>query len=738
MYKLININISGQMDKIAMDYLLKIMKASPQASLILLPDAPYFTIIEASLAYLRVTGRTEESLLGRGCLEIFAEWSVGMWSAFQSNLRQSLETVLKTCQSDKMTTQNYGVLLAGTDKFEIRYCELENIPVLDPENKVKYIIHNVQDRIEREMSLLMNDAEDSFILLDKDLRIILFNKQFHRLYKEYLGKDVNKGDSIFDYAQPERVETLKEMYQRVLAGSNEKSDIDIPVVAGNIRSFSIKYNPAKDESGLIIGVFVTVADVTVEKELKSNQEALINNTDDFIWSLTRNYKLIAANKAFIRRMEALTGKTLNPGDDVLLWGRFQDEFMAFWQLSYEKALQGESFKREICFQSSGDIKESWSETGFNPIFNKAAITGVACYSRDITERKRIEEELVRAKNLSDSIINGLPGTFYLFNEIGQFLRWNRNFEKVTGYSAGEISGMNLVDFFDLAEKESIAQKIVQVFQKGEADIQAPLLLKSNEKLPYYFTLIAMEYEGSNCLMGLGIDLIESTRDQEKIKQITDQTHQLALHLQNVKEEERKRIGREIHDELGQQLTAIHMDVAWIDKQIPEEAPLLKEKLQNIIQLLDGSNQSLRRILSELRPGILDDYGLLDALVWLGEQFTDNTAIHLIFSTLETKVKSSEPVAECIFRVYQEALTNITRYAHATSVRTSLSIADMFIIFTIEDNGIGFDTASLRSNNSFGLLGMKERVLSLGGGYKLTSVPGKGTKITVRLPGSGSN
>jgi signal transduction histidine kinase len=169
------------------------------------------------------------------------------------------------------------------------------------------------------------------------------------------------------------------------------------------------------------------------------------------------------------------------------------------------------------------------------------------------------------------------------------------------------------------------------------------------------------------------------------------------------------------------------------EKTPEETIDIKRKLKNIIELLDGSNQSIRRILSELRPRILDDYGLLEAIEWLGRQFTEATGIPVKFITPEKDIKVSEQIATCIFRVSQEALTNITRYAHAKNVSISIKIIEENIILTIEDNGIGFDTAAVQNKKSFGILGMKERVHSLGGKFELISSSGKGTKITVSLP-----
>ena len=235
------------------------------------------------------------------------------------------------------------------------------------------------------------------------------------------------------------------------------------------------------------------------------------------------------------------------------------------------------------------------------------------------------------------------------------------------------------------------------------------------------------------MLGSMMDITERKKAEEEILYTTDQLRQLTAHLQTIREEERKRIGREIHDELGQQLTAIKMDTVWIDKQIPSETVVVKEKLQNILELLDGSNESVRKILNELRPGNLENQALTETMEWQSRQFTESTAIPVKFTTTETSLKLSEETATCIFRVYQESLTNIIRYANASKVITSLYLKDDDLLLTIEDDGVGFDTSKIKDKKTFGLLGMKERVLSLNGKFELVSAIGKGTKIVISLP-----
>ena len=135
----------------------------------------------------------------------------------------------------------------------------------------------------------------------------------------------------------------------------------------------------------------------------------------------------------------------------------------------------------------------------------------------------------------------------------------------------------------------------------------------------------------------------------------------------------------------------------------------------------------------MRPGILDDYGLLEALEWINKQFTSNTGIPVEFNTAETDIKLPDDMSTGIFRIYQEAFTNITRYAGAKKVVASLYINYNTIEVKIKDDGIGFDPSLIQQRKSFGILGMKERILSLEGNFDLETSPGKGTKITIRVP-----
>lgn len=487
--------------------------------------------------------------------------------------------------------------------------------------------------------------------------------------------------------------------------------------------------PEINQQNQVIGYVGTTTDISGHKEaqiqitkLHKEKETILNRIRDGMVSLDREWRYTFLNDTALAThplgREATLGKTL--------WEVHPEVVNTAFAKKYDEAMQTQQVQELEEFYAP---MNAWFAGKAYP-----SPDGLTIFYTDITERKKIEAKILHEQKLSDSIINSLPGIFYLYTKKGRFLRWNKNFENVSGYSVDEIKNMHPLDFFDEEEKELLATKISHTFLYGEQHVQADFLIKSKEKIPYYFTGIAIEYEGNTCLMGVGIDFSERIRIQEEIKKTTRRLQELATHLQSIREEERKRIGREIHDELGQQLTAIKMDIAWINKRIlPGQPEIVREKLANVIHLLDGSNLAIRRILSELRPAILDEHGLLDAMQWHNRRFTETSGIHAKLVTNETDITVSEEVAICIFRAYQEALTNIMRYAHADKVITSLKKTAQDIMVSIEDNGKGFDTETAQNGKSFGLLGMKERVRALNGRFELESAPGKGTRICIRLP-----
>jgi PAS domain S-box-containing protein len=238
------------------------------------------------------------------------------------------------------------------------------------------------------------------------------------------------------------------------------------------------------------------------------------------------------------------------------------------------------------------------------------------------------------------------------------------------------------------------------------------------------------------LTGTTQDITERKRIEEEVRASREQLRQLSGHLQATREEERARISREIHDELGGALTGLKMGLTRLDKGLETLEPAeLHERTKDMIQLLDQTVATVRRIASDLRPGILDDFGLAAAIEWQLQDFGKRSGLAYAYDVageeFELDIDANRTTA--LFRVFQETLTNVARHAQAKSVSVRLELNPEVVRLEVRDDGLGISTANLANVRSLGLLGMRERVHLLNGELEIHGAPGQGTTVTVRMP-----
>ena len=200
----------------------------------------------------------------------------------------------------------------------------------------------------------------------------------------------------------------------------------------------------------------------------------------------------------------------------------------------------------------------------------------------------------------------------------------------------------------------------------------------------------------------------------------------------LQEEERASISREIHDELGQQLMSIKMDLVWLSSKIKDPDALTRERIAGAVSLVDDTVETIRRINAGLRPPIIDDLGLIAALEWQANEFTSHTDIPCFFKSDMKEQEFSKLFSLNVFRIFQETLTNIGKYAKATEVISQIQYVGGIMILSIKDNGCGFDT-NIKKKRSFGLLGMSERAALINGEIKIESMPEMGTTVELTVP-----
>jgi two-component system sensor histidine kinase UhpB len=230
---------------------------------------------------------------------------------------------------------------------------------------------------------------------------------------------------------------------------------------------------------------------------------------------------------------------------------------------------------------------------------------------------------------------------------------------------------------------------------------------------------------------------KSARAEKALRQAEtesrEQLRRLAAHIESVREEERKRIAREVHDVLGQALTALKLDLAWLAARLDPSNRRLQRRALSMSRLIDSTVQTVRKITTELRPGILDQLGLFAAIEWQAEQFQARSGVrcHCAISCPDLKIESTSSIT--LFRVFQEILTNVARHAKARRVETTLRVCDETLLMEVKDDGRGIAPRVVASGKSLGILGMRERVHLLGGEIRFAGVRGKGTTVSVTLP-----
>ncbi|MBC8182509.1 PAS domain S-box protein [candidate division KSB1 bacterium] len=228
-------------------------------------------------------------------------------------------------------------------------------------------------------------------------------------------------------------------------------------------------------------------------------------------------------------------------------------------------------------------------------------------------------------------------------------------------------------------------------------------------------------------------MLERKKAEEEFKRSEESLRNLAARLEKIREEERTSIAREIHDDLGQSLTALKMDIAWLENKLPIKQDNITSKLKSMKELTDSIIQTVKKISTELRPGLLDDLGLVPAIEWQTEEFKKRTGINCNLDIVDQDLIIDKNLSTTVFRIFQESLTNISRHAKATEVYISFKGQNKKIVLSIRDNGIGISDKQISDPKSLGLLGIRERLVPFNGQFNIIGKKNKGTTVTVTIP-----
>jgi PAS domain S-box-containing protein len=310
------------------------------------------------------------------------------------------------------------------------------------------------------------------------------------------------------------------------------------------------------------------------------------------------------------------------------------------------------------------------------------------------------------------------------------LHCNGRFARFLGARLQSVIGSSMLDLVwldDHPKLDALLRRAAQRSCRGEIRLQS----RKGTPLSVHLSLNPLRLDSTRAVCLIASDLSETKRAEQELRASSEQLRNLTAHLLSVREEERARISREVHDELGQSLTAVKMDLAWLAGRLPQRNGEMLKRIRSTGQLADSIIQSIRRISTELRPAVLD-LGLAAAVEWQVQEFQARSGIQCKVRLLTREVVASN-ASTAMFRIFQETLTNVARHAKATLAEVVLQKQRDRLVLLIRDNGRGFDQASPPLSKSLGLLGMRERAAILGGQVNISSAPGKGTTVTAWIP-----
>jgi PAS domain S-box-containing protein len=333
----------------------------------------------------------------------------------------------------------------------------------------------------------------------------------------------------------------------------------------------------------------------------------------------------------------------------------------------------------------------------------------------------------RLAGLLDSAMDAILSV----DEHQHIVLYNRAAEKIFGWSAAEVIG------------ESLEMLLPRRFRAGHAGFMRRFghtgvtsrrmgdgtvivgLRKDGEEFPLDASISQLETPEGKIFTVILRDVTERVRSREELAAF-------AAEASAVREQEKTRVARELHDELAQSLTALKMDTIWVRDRLRTDPEAAAAKLSQMLALIDASVAATRRIAADLRPLLLDDLGLAPAIEWLVQNFSQRTGVPCELE-IDEALDLQEPYATAVFRMVQESLANVAKHARAARVRVRVALEEGEMVLSVEDDGVGFATGGPRKTNSLGLIGLRERAHLLQGRVELRTAPGEGTRVEAHIP-----
>jgi len=587
--------------------------------------------------------------------------------------------------------------------------------------KTKNQIHRTEDKFKE----IIGRISDPVIATDSKWRYTFINKRAEQI----LGHTANKliGKTIWSHSAEINSLQLKEAC--IKAMSNQEYVYYEQYSNLHKAWFGNHIYPDPE------GITITFRNITNRKKREEDYNKLAQRNALILDTMLDNFALTDKDLNFIDVNPSFC-KTTGYTRSELLKMNFEDLAVGLSRNRIRKIFR-DAIKKGNVLLDTKKKKKNGEIIDLELTVTEMQIDGktyFASFGRDISDYKKAEAQLKNEKNLSDSLINSLPGLFYLFDKNGKFLRWNKNVEKVSGFSHDEIAAIHPLDFYEREEKIVIKRAIEEVFEKGKAEVQANFYTKNNERIPFYFNGWTIEIKGEKCLIGTAIDITQLTlakealhqMEQEALEQKVLEQKKISRAIINAQEKERAYIGRELHDNVNQILasTRIYLGLAIKDND------RAKQLLQYPMELLDNAITEIRS-LSHQQVAPLKNVDLKQLIASLLNVLEKSAGIKIKFKYDIQDEFSDDDLKLNIYRILQEQVNNIIKHSKATRVNIEIWNCTKNVNIVMNDNGKGFDIN--KRKQGIGISNIINRINSFNGEMSIKSAPGSGCEIKIRIP-----
>jgi PAS domain S-box-containing protein len=566
---------------------------------------------------------------------------------------------------------------------------------------------------------------------DRDLRMVFRRGGGLGLFGEITPTTL--APRVGEVAEGEQAARIVRAHQAALRG--EATGYEVTVQG---RTFSARVEPHRDSTGLVIGVIGMAFDVSERRraedalrESESRLRTIFETEPECVKLLDAHGRLLDMNPAGLAMIEADSIEVVRGHAvvDVIV----PEHRTAFMKL-HQRVMAGGSGTLE--FEVIGlKGKRSWLETHAVPLRDTAgAIQAVLGITRDVSRRKIAELALVESEErfCKAFYANALPLIITRLKD-GTILDANEAFTRLVNRPRDEILGQTTIELgvIDATRRATVIKSLLRtgVIHDIELEIKA----QDGVCRIGLLSLVLMEIGGEQCTLGTYRDVTEAKRADEQLRASRTALRSLATRQQDIREDERTRIAREIHDSLGQALTALKLQLSAAEDAASKDALGLGPRLHETKLMVDELVKTVRRLATDLRPPILDQLGLPAALEWLAQDFAKRTGIRCQAHTQANNPTIKGELATALFRIIQEALTNVLRHAGATRVDIELGTKSGCVTIEINDDGTGISESGTMGPGSLGILGMRERAAALGGVLEVAPRAERGTRVAAWFP-----